>query len=268
MIDHVFEVDSDDAALTAEIARLFHACQDAPGTLPTATRYVVGRCEEGVLVTAGDRILRAKGTRHDAIDTICADANRRAIESSTAPAVLHAGAVSRDGRAVVIAGDSGVGKSTLVTTLLRSRPTGGGWQYLTDEAAQITDDLMVPPYPKPLVRKEDDATAEVEDAGGRHHVAPGDLGEIAEEAATIAGLVLLGVEPGSPGTDLLHACRLTFGVGSAPEMLAVMARLVSTVPVVTLPARPDLGEAVADCERLLGARADSRAEFVETGDRG
>lgn len=47
-------------------------------------------------------------------------------------AVLHAAAVARGGRALVIAGDTGAGKSTLALTLARA-----GWAHLADDLAVL-----------------------------------------------------------------------------------------------------------------------------------
>ena len=60
--------------------------------------------------------------------------------------LLHAGAVERDGRAIVVAGESGRGKSTLTAALVQA-----GFNYVTDELVLI-DPLTahVEPYPKAL----------------------------------------------------------------------------------------------------------------------
>lgn len=60
--------------------------------------------------------------------------------------VLHCGAVSVDGRAVLLPGRPGAGKSTTTTALLLR-----GLGYLSDEAAPLGSDLRVRPYPKPVV---------------------------------------------------------------------------------------------------------------------
>lgn len=58
----------------------------------------------------------------------------------------HAGVVEIDGRAVLLAGRSGRGKSTLTLGLVRR---GAGW--LTDELALVSaDDVTVLPYPRAL----------------------------------------------------------------------------------------------------------------------
>jgi len=62
---------------------------------------------------------------------------------------LHAATLAYDGQAVVFAGPSGTGKSTLAAGLLAR-----GWSYLSDEFALVDPDtLHVPPFPKALCIK-------------------------------------------------------------------------------------------------------------------
>jgi len=63
---------------------------------------------------------------------------------------FHSAAVARDGRAVLLLGRSGDGKSTLTATLVRA-----GWEYVTDE--QVTFDPngeRILPYPRPLTLRQ------------------------------------------------------------------------------------------------------------------
>jgi len=63
---------------------------------------------------------------------------------------LHAGAVSRDGRVLLIPGDSGSGKSSLVLALLLQ-----GWSLLSDEAALIDPSTAaVHPFPRTVCVKD------------------------------------------------------------------------------------------------------------------
>jgi HprK-related kinase A len=83
--------------------------------------------------------------------------NWRVIAARTEYLQLHAATLARDGQAVVFAGPSGTGKSTLAAGLL-SR----GWSYLSDEFALIDPDTrLVHPFPKALCVKAG-AFAEVE----------------------------------------------------------------------------------------------------------
>jgi HprK-related kinase A len=63
--------------------------------------------------------------------------------------LLHASAVSRNGRAVVMTGVSGAGKSTL-SALLGER----GWRFLGDEFVLLDPDTgMIAPFPRPVSLK-------------------------------------------------------------------------------------------------------------------
>ena len=72
--------------------------------------------------------------------------NRRVIETACVDRlVLHAGCVAHDGAALVLAGRMEAGKSTLTAGLLDL-----GFEYLTDEAVAVAEDLTVEGYAKPL----------------------------------------------------------------------------------------------------------------------
>lgn len=73
--------------------------------------------------------------------------NRLAVDSALADhVVLHAGGVTRAGRALLLAAPMEAGKTTLAAGLVDR-----GWAYLTDEAVAVTlDGGTVLPYPKPL----------------------------------------------------------------------------------------------------------------------
>jgi hypothetical protein len=76
--------------------------------------------------------------------------NRRRLDHGSGRLHLHAGLVARHGTAVLIAGASGEGKTTLVTTLAL-----GGWTYLTDEAVSIAlGDSVARAFPKPITLKQ------------------------------------------------------------------------------------------------------------------
>lgn len=63
---------------------------------------------------------------------------------------LHASSLEISGRAMILAGDPGSGKSTLTAGLL-----GRGWRYLCDEFALIDPETrLIHPYPRALCIKE------------------------------------------------------------------------------------------------------------------
>lgn len=65
--------------------------------------------------------------------------------------LLHAGAVERDGGALILSGDSGAGKSTLSAILGH-----GGWRFLGDEFALIDPASgSIVPFPRPVSLKNE-----------------------------------------------------------------------------------------------------------------
>ncbi len=65
--------------------------------------------------------------------------------------VVHAAVLERDGRAVVLPGPPGAGKSTLTAALCLS-----GWRLLSDELTMIApDDLSLTPLPRPVSLKNE-----------------------------------------------------------------------------------------------------------------
>ncbi len=65
--------------------------------------------------------------------------------------VLHAAVVARQGRAVILPGPPGAGKSTLCAGLVER-----GWRLLSDELTLLRmDDDLVDPVPRPVALKND-----------------------------------------------------------------------------------------------------------------
>jgi len=76
--------------------------------------------------------------------------NHRKLDSEPKLVHLHAASVARGGRAVVLAGRSGDGKSTLTAKLMQA-----GWDYVTDEQVTLDElDRNVIPYPRPLTLRQ------------------------------------------------------------------------------------------------------------------
>lgn len=77
---------------------------------------------------------------------IITETNQICVNRTADHILFHAGAVERDGKVILIAGDSGHGKSTLTAALTMS-----GFNYLTDEIASVEPEtLNVIPYPKAI----------------------------------------------------------------------------------------------------------------------
>ncbi len=75
--------------------------------------------------------------------------NWRVIATRPEYLQIHAAALARSGHGLIMAAESGFGKTTLAAGLLAR-----GWQYLSDEFALIDpDDLRIHPFPKALCVK-------------------------------------------------------------------------------------------------------------------
>ncbi len=197
---------------------------------------------------------------------VISEINHLAVTGRPHDLVLHAGAVARDGRAVVLPGSSNRGKSTLTTALV-----GAGYAYLTDEAAAIRAGGVVAPYPKaialdpgsfplfPDLAPTDGRNGLAAALAGREwHVDPSRVGAIAG-TRPVRVVVCPRWRAGSSTrlhrlapAEALHVLlgeTFDFG-GAAPVVFPRLARLVETVPVYRL-GYGDLDRAVATVRALL-----------------
>lgn len=181
---------------------------------------------------------------------------------------VHAGAVAGPSGAILIAGRSGQGKSTLVLGLVRR-----GYELLSDELALLDRDGLVHPYPRAVhVRPGTvDLIPELAalEARPRHQlgggsewsVAPGEvarmLGSRLGTAAPLAGVVLLDGTPDATGSPRI---RDEFPAVAALELLrstwATSADFVGTLETV---ARSLAG---VPCMRLAVGRFDATTEIL------
>lgn len=160
------------------------------------------------------------------------------VQRQSEVAVVHAGVVGHGGRAILLPGPTGAGKSTLVAELVRQ-----GACYLSDEYALVDASGRVHPYPRPLLLRDGPAT-------GRPVLATELGGRVAREplcARLILELrhapdVALGVRPVSQGDGLLLLLRNT------PQALVDQ-------PWILAP----LERAVAGAACYAGARGEARA---------
>ncbi|MFZ2725542.1 MAG: PqqD family peptide modification chaperone [Methylococcaceae bacterium] len=97
-----------------------------------------------------DAVFVEKGTFDNLINHLHYQILQHAIALSDYLSVLHAGAVSRNGRCLVLAGCGGAGKSTLTAALLTR-----GFQYFCDDLVPLaTNTLQIMVLPVPLTIKE------------------------------------------------------------------------------------------------------------------
>jgi PqqD family protein of HPr-rel-A system len=260
----VVTIRSDDEAMAAAlgdaVASLPAAGPDEQAaTLSVDHRVVQGRDRYRVHV-GGHRLGWADDPTH-AVGFALAGLNQLVADGTDGRLLVHAGAVERDGRVAIVAGNSGRGKSTLTAALV-----GHGLSYLSDELAIV--DLatrQVSPYPKAL--ELDDAAAELlglpprtDGAAGERHVAPAGLGPIS--LGGVLSLLVLLDGPGAGGQEPVALApadamlRLLSDVlprsWQVPGALDALAEVCEQVPAVLLP-RLGLDAAVDEISGRLGA---------------
>lgn len=117
---------------------------------PADHRYVLteaaGLTGDVVKVQCDGKPVGDPARPEDLFTVLMQDINHRAVASRPNRLMVHAGAVSLRGRAIILPGRSGAGKTTLTAALLSV-----GCEYLTDEAVSIDlETLDVERYAKPL----------------------------------------------------------------------------------------------------------------------
>lgn len=206
------------------------------------------------------------GTAMGTVLRIAGEVNNVGVVGARGHLVLHAGAVVRDGRAIVLPGSSNRGKSTLTMALLRS-----GLGYLTDEAAAIDASGYCLPFAKAIALdpgsfslfpdlRPDGAGSELDAQIHRRewHIAPDRVGPVAE-AAPVEAIVCPHWRAGATtrvarvsATEALHSLlsdAFDFTAGGQ-GVFDILTDLVSRVPVYRL-GYGDLDDAVRVVTELL-----------------
>jgi hypothetical protein len=124
-------VESDEGPLLVAVRAPFRALE-APAPDPDAPHLLVSRRPDGYVVTGGREGISRLGSLEETLVSVRYEVVRQLIEARSDLLWLHAGAVARGGRALLIVGPGGVGKSTLATALLDR-----GFRYLGDDVAPI-----------------------------------------------------------------------------------------------------------------------------------
>jgi HprK-related kinase A len=179
--------------------------------------------------------------------------------------LLHCSAVERDGRVLLMSGESGSGKSTMATILSMN-----GWRFLGDEFAFVgLEDGRIHPFPRAASLKNQ-AIAAVRAAGGT--VGPviegtpkGTIGywrppaeAVARMAETAPPALLLFprfgeaeyAEPMAPSEAFVRLTQASTNYVTLGEAgFAALSRLVQTVPALAI-GYPDSASGIALVERL------------------
>lgn len=146
---------------------------------------------------------------------------------------LHAGVVGYKGKAIIIPGSSYMGKTTLVTELIKK-----GALYYSDEYAVLDQDGLVHPYPKMLsVRGIINDTTQVD-------LPIESFGGVAGEAIVPVGLILIteyDLEAGwnvdylSPGQGIMEMLNHTIPIRHKPKFtLEVLNRVANNAIIAKI----------------------------------
>ena len=186
--------------------------------------YALVHGADGVLVTS-DGVTLGRGLSHlGALDVLESDLQLFVAQHSRAFVFVHAGVVGFQGRALMLPGTSGAGKTTLVRALLEAGAT-----YYSDEYALLDSHGRIHPYPRALSVRSADGQKD------RVPVSPA-LAPIGTEPLPLGFVVLTEYfkrgrwQPKALGRGELALALLTNTVPARErpaEVLATLARAVS-----------------------------------------
>lgn len=228
------EVHTQDRGIADEVRRRFGAMLGV-GDARTVGVLAVRRTDGGFHVD-GARVLPAEAaTRLEALRTLKHEIVSRFVEARPDLLWLHAGAAALDGRAVLLAGAWGSGKSTLVNDLCAR-----GWRYLSDDVVPFDPrTACAHPFPLTLAYRQGNGAAleRAEVPGlGKIHVPLGE-DRICSAPTPVDALVFPTYVPGAGGapqpvsaavaatTIVQHAQNASAHTpGDAVEALCALAR--------------------------------------------
>ena len=141
----VYSLDVTDPDFRVELYNLLDATRTAE--TPLVHFVLASHGHEEFTVCVGDEPVLTTRLASFAISHLLWEINRRAVECSRGDRLLlHAAAAQCDDGAVLLAGTSGVGKSTLVAALVVA-----GFGYLTDDVVPLdAPEGRADAYPKPI----------------------------------------------------------------------------------------------------------------------
>lgn len=160
LLDSVVEIRTDDDDAASLLSLLWGPMTTGDGPEPART-YTLARGEDGGwIATAGDSVEAVHETLWGVTDALRYRMLEVCEERLERYVTLHAAAVARAGDLVLLAGESGAGKTTLTLALLDA-----GWAYLSDDLAPVSVATgLVHPFPKPLGVKDPATWGRVGDA--------------------------------------------------------------------------------------------------------
>lgn len=143
VLSRVVALETADAGLAADLEHLVRDLPAAPAGAPVDLSYVVEHRADGCALRLGGAEV-AGIPRDEILPAVMQELTARWVDRDDF-VLVHGGVVVRGGRALVITGPSGRGKSTLTAALLEH-----GFRYFSDELAPIVAGGSVLRYPFPL----------------------------------------------------------------------------------------------------------------------
>jgi hypothetical protein len=206
-------------------------------TAPALRRYSAESDGAGFVVERARRRPAAAGTVSAAADLIVDDVERALSRAIDGRILVHAGAVRWRGRAILVPGRSGSGKSELVAALVRA---GAG--YLSDEFAVLDREGRVHPYGRPVALRRPSGVSRIaiEESAASPARRPVPVGRVVfvryRAHARWMPRTL------SPGAALLGLLRNTLSCRARlDDARSILRRIVAAVPA-TIGERPDADE--------------------------
>jgi hypothetical protein len=233
------QVALDDPALQASVDDLLPpshvACDPAKVTQHFSLR---ASAPEGYTVTVDDASWVEQAELVVALGVLDAQIRMCIAANATDLIFVHAGAVAQDGKAVLLPGESFVGKTTLVAALVQAGAT-----YFSDEYAVLDAEGQVHPYARRLSIRNGGASP--------RECAVSELGGVAADQAAAVSTVVI--------------TRYRAGAEWLPKQLSradgVVALLANTVPAQERPRESlkALSRAVSQATILEGDRGEAYA---------
>jgi len=258
-------LEADDAD-AAPILDFLCAPADLPAADDPSVTFRLGAATGAMAVYCDDAMLYRSPSQSSVAAIFLERLLEHLIRTCTGGMLLHAAALARDGKALVLAGKTGAGKTTLATWLVCR-----GFDYLTDELVHVDmQALCVSGFARPLHLKEPARAlfAGVVDVDGGDaimasplgtHISPTRLGARAARRARPCAVVLPAYRAGAP-LDLhplakaQAATRLMGCLVNARDRpqhgFGEVAGLVQAVPAFAM-TYSDLEEAGAQLETML-----------------
>jgi hypothetical protein len=239
--------------LDPELDRLVRAQLPPFTTPPRGTidrRYRVAEAAGAFRLHVDERRAGPARDTYTTANRIVADLQAYLARSAAGLTFVHAGVVRVDGRAIVIAGRSGSGKSALVAAFVAA-----GAAYASDELAVLDRRGRAHPYPRPLTLRAPGGLSQRVPAGAL-------AGPCMRRAAPVGLLLLPRYRRGkrwapvrlSPGVALLELARHTLGLRSRPEEALGVLRAVAERAPALAGVRGEAEEVVSSVIRSLRTR--------------